>query len=121
MQLTSNFGQGHSGRPGLRWATRAIVTLAESLGMDTTAEGVETHDDLQLIRELGVSQVQGYIFGKPVGCEQNATKVGGRVEGCVMNRILMRRPLLAGGAWRAIASASQRLRSGVGTRRFQVS
>jgi len=44
---------------------RAIVTLAESLGMDTTAEGVETHDDLQLIRELGVGQVQGYIFGKP--------------------------------------------------------
>ena len=44
---------------------RAIVTLADSLGMDTTAEGVETHDDLQLIRELGVSQVQGYIFGKP--------------------------------------------------------
>ncbi|WP_324808703.1 EAL domain-containing protein [Sphingomonas sp. LY29] len=44
---------------------RAIVTLAESLDMDTTAEGVETHDDLELIRELGVSQVQGYIFGKP--------------------------------------------------------
>ena len=45
---------------------RAIVTLAETLGMDTTAEGVETHDDLNLIRELGCSQVQGYIFGKPV-------------------------------------------------------
>ncbi|MCY7397561.1 MAG: EAL domain-containing protein [Sphingomonas bacterium] len=44
---------------------RAIVTLAESLDMDTCAEGVETHDDLQLIRDLGVSQVQGYIFGKP--------------------------------------------------------
>jgi len=44
---------------------RAIVTLADSLGMDTTAEGVETHDDLALIRELGCSQVQGYIFGKP--------------------------------------------------------
>ncbi|NUS99579.1 MAG: EAL domain-containing protein [Sphingomonas sp.] len=44
---------------------RAIVTLAESLQMDTCAEGVETHDDLQLIRELGCSQVQGYIFGKP--------------------------------------------------------
>ncbi len=48
---------------------RAIVTLAESLGMDTTAEGVETHDDLALIRELGVSQVQGYIFGKPAEAE----------------------------------------------------
>jgi len=49
---------------------RAIVTLAESLDMDTTAEGVETHDDLQLIRELGVSQVQGYIFGKPAPAEE---------------------------------------------------
>ena len=48
---------------------RAIVTLAESLGMDTCAEGVETHDDLQLIRELGVSMVQGYIFGKPEPAE----------------------------------------------------
>jgi diguanylate cyclase (GGDEF)-like protein len=44
---------------------RAIVTLAETLDMDTCAEGVETHDDLQLIRELGVSMVQGYIFGQP--------------------------------------------------------
>ena len=44
---------------------RAIVTLAESLGMDTCAEGVETHDDLNLIRELGCSQIQGYIFGRP--------------------------------------------------------
>ncbi|MDQ3144905.1 MAG: EAL domain-containing protein, partial [Pseudomonadota bacterium] len=43
---------------------------AESLDMDTTAEGVETHDDLQLIRELGVSQVQGYIFGKPAPAEE---------------------------------------------------
>src|SRR4029079_3731542 len=48
---------------------RAIVTLAETLGMDTCAEGVETHDDLQLIRELGVSMIQGYIFGKPADAE----------------------------------------------------
>lgn len=45
---------------------RAIVSLAESLQMDTCAEGVETHDDLHLIRELGCSHVQGYIFGKPL-------------------------------------------------------
>jgi diguanylate cyclase (GGDEF)-like protein len=48
---------------------RAITTLAETLGMDTCAEGVETHDDLQLIRELGVSMVQGYIFGQPAPAE----------------------------------------------------
>lgn len=44
----------------------AIVTLAESLGMDTVAEGVETGDDLQLMRSLGVSEVQGYLFGQPI-------------------------------------------------------
>jgi diguanylate cyclase (GGDEF)-like protein len=52
---------------------RAIVTLAETLGMDTCAEGVETHDDLQLIRELGVSMIQGYIFGKPADAEAART------------------------------------------------
>src|SRR4029079_11925851 len=48
---------------------RAIVTLAETLGMDTCAEGVETHDHLELIRDLGVSMVQGYIFGRPSPAE----------------------------------------------------
>ncbi len=48
---------------------RAIVTLADTLGMDTCAEGVETHDDLQLMRELGVSHIQGYIFGRPSEAE----------------------------------------------------
>jgi diguanylate cyclase (GGDEF)-like protein len=49
---------------------RAIVSLAESLEMETCAEGVETHDDLALIRELGCSHVQGYIFGRPAAAEE---------------------------------------------------
>jgi diguanylate cyclase (GGDEF)-like protein len=49
---------------------RAIVSLAESLEMETCAEGVETHDDLALIRELGCSHVQGYIFGRPAAADQ---------------------------------------------------
>ena len=56
---------------------RAIVTLAESLGMETVAEGVETHDDLALIRSLGCSTVQGYIFGKPMGPEEALAHVTG--------------------------------------------
>jgi diguanylate cyclase (GGDEF)-like protein len=49
---------------------RAIVSLADSLEMETCAEGVETHDDLALIRELGCSHVQGYIFGKPAAAPE---------------------------------------------------
>jgi len=79
---------------------RAIVTLAETLGMDTCAEGVETHDDLQLIRELGVSMVQGYIFGQPQPAEparQLANSVTVEAEGFAYTREprhrLMRRAL----------------------------
>ncbi len=44
----------------------SIVSLAEALGMETTAEGVETLDELDLIRGLGCSHVQGYIYAKPL-------------------------------------------------------
>jgi diguanylate cyclase (GGDEF)-like protein len=60
---------------------RAIVSLAESLEMETCAEGVETHDDLALIRELGCSHVQGYIFGKPATDAEARTLINhSRVE-----------------------------------------
>jgi diguanylate cyclase (GGDEF)-like protein len=66
IKIDQSFVRGAASRDNRNSAIiRAIVTLADSLGMDTTAEGVETHDDLQLIRELGVNQVQGYIFGRP--------------------------------------------------------
>ena len=44
----------------------SIVSLAEALGMETTAEGVETLDELDLVRMLGCSHVQGYIYEKPL-------------------------------------------------------
>jgi diguanylate cyclase (GGDEF)-like protein len=44
----------------------AIVSLAEALGMETTAEGVETLDELDLVRALGCSHVQGYIYERPL-------------------------------------------------------
>jgi len=81
---------------------RAIVSLAESLGMDTCAEGVETHDDLQLIRELGVSQVQGYIFGRPgdaATAAEFAAQATVEAEGFAVQRearqMLMRRAITA--------------------------
>jgi diguanylate cyclase (GGDEF)-like protein len=51
---------------------RAMVGLASDLKMQTTAEGVETQDELALVRTLGCSLVQGYIFGKPMPPEEAA-------------------------------------------------
>jgi EAL domain-containing protein (putative c-di-GMP-specific phosphodiesterase class I) len=43
----------------------AIVSLADKLGMTTTAEGVETDEQLRLVRDLGCTTVQGYLIGRP--------------------------------------------------------
>ena len=45
---------------------RAVVALAKSLGMATTAEGVETEAEHHMIQELGCSKVQGFYFGRPL-------------------------------------------------------
>lgn len=45
---------------------RAVVAMAQSLEMSTTAEGVETEDEVRLVRELGCNKIQGYHFGRPV-------------------------------------------------------
>lgn len=44
---------------------RAITTLANSLGMSTIAEGVETIDQLEVLRRLGCTEAQGYYFARP--------------------------------------------------------
>ncbi|WAT18860.1 EAL domain-containing protein [Aurantiacibacter sp. MUD11] len=45
---------------------RAVVAMARSLEMSTTAEGVEDAEQAALIRELGCTKIQGYYFGRPM-------------------------------------------------------
>ena len=45
----------------------AILALARGLGVATTAEGVETEAQAEVMRELGCDQLQGFHFGRPVG------------------------------------------------------
>ena len=51
---------------------RAVTSLSSSLGMKTTAEGVETEDQLKKLKEEGCTEVQGYLFSKPVPAAQAA-------------------------------------------------
>lgn len=45
---------------------KAITGLAESLGMETTAEGVETDEQLKALREKGCTQIQGFLISEAV-------------------------------------------------------
>jgi EAL domain-containing protein (putative c-di-GMP-specific phosphodiesterase class I) len=44
----------------------AIIGLSRTLGLQTIAEGVETAEQLALLRSKGCDEVQGYFFGKPM-------------------------------------------------------
>ena len=48
---------------------RAVVAMADSLGMSTTAEGAETEEEVQMIKSLGCTKIQGYYFGRPMVAE----------------------------------------------------
>jgi diguanylate cyclase (GGDEF)-like protein len=49
------------------WAfARAIIALGKSLGLPIVAEGIETPEQLRVLRRLGCGLGQGYLFGRPV-------------------------------------------------------
>jgi EAL domain-containing protein (putative c-di-GMP-specific phosphodiesterase class I) len=48
---------------------RTIVELARVMGMDVVAEGIETHEQYMLLREMGCRFGQGYLFSRPVPAE----------------------------------------------------
>ena len=63
----------------------AIVQMAHSLGMKTIAEGVETEEQLAILREKSCDEIQGYLYSKPLPAEQFETFLrdcarGGAIE-----------------------------------------
>ncbi len=49
-----------------REIVRTVIALAATLGLDTIAEGIETEDQLQLLRKLGCDYGQGYLFSPAI-------------------------------------------------------
>ena len=45
---------------------KAVIGLGHSLGMSTTAEGIETEEQLDAVRAQGCNEVQGFLFSPPV-------------------------------------------------------
>ncbi|HEX8979240.1 MAG TPA: EAL domain-containing protein [Parasulfuritortus sp.] len=53
-----------------RAISSAIINLGQSLGLIVVAEGVETGDQLEVLRQLGCHKIQGYLLGAPVPAEE---------------------------------------------------
>jgi diguanylate cyclase (GGDEF)-like protein/PAS domain S-box-containing protein len=55
---------------------QAIVAMSGSLRLDVTAEGVETKQQLAMLRALGCNFVQGYLLGRPCNADQLGLQTG---------------------------------------------
>jgi diguanylate cyclase (GGDEF)-like protein/PAS domain S-box-containing protein len=64
-----DIGATSPGESGSAAIVRAIVTLAQKLGMRVVAEGVETEDELGFLRKLGCDLIQGFLFAKPMSAD----------------------------------------------------
>jgi len=67
IKIDRSFVQGAArSNPESLAIVRAVVAMADSLEMSTTAEGVETEEELAMVRQLGCRKIQGYLFGRPM-------------------------------------------------------
>jgi len=60
---------------GTDFIVRAVISLGASLGMTTTAEGVETEAQLARLRAEGCDEVQGFLFSRPVPIQDVAALI----------------------------------------------
>ena len=65
IKIDQSFVRELASRPDCIKIVRSIAALGASLGMTTTAEGVETPEQFEQLQAAGCDQVQGYYFGRP--------------------------------------------------------
>jgi diguanylate cyclase (GGDEF)-like protein len=72
IKIDQSFVRGMEDSQDCRAIVRAVTGLGVSLGIQTTAEGVETPEQLAHIRAEGCTQVQGYLTGRPLPAAEAA-------------------------------------------------
>lgn len=66
LKIDQSFVQGMIENPESRTIVKTMLALGKGFGIPTTAEGVETVQHLEMLRELGCDLGQGYLFSKPL-------------------------------------------------------
>ncbi len=52
---------------------QAVINIANAQNMTTTAEGIETDPQREMLRDLGCTEMQGFLFSRPLPVEQIRT------------------------------------------------
>jgi diguanylate cyclase (GGDEF)-like protein/PAS domain S-box-containing protein len=70
LKIDGSFVREAGSRPENVAIIQSIVQLAKSFRMSITAEGVETAEDFERMRDLGCDTIQGYLFGRPLAYDR---------------------------------------------------
>lgn len=66
LKIDRSFASGMEVDPGMVAITRSLVAIGRDLGMNVTAEGIETADQADRLATLGCNRGQGYFFARPM-------------------------------------------------------
>jgi diguanylate cyclase (GGDEF)-like protein len=83
IKIDKSFTRDMTNRTDCAAIISAVLALAHSMNIETTAEGVETQDQLRILRMAGVSTIQGYLIQKPAVASQlnfDVYEIAGAVE-----------------------------------------
>lgn len=75
IKIDGSFVKNAVSRPESAAVVKAVADLGKRLGVTTVAEGVETQEQLDRVREEGCAEFQGYLFGRPAPSEKDAPVV----------------------------------------------
>jgi diguanylate cyclase (GGDEF)-like protein len=70
IKIDRSFIAGLADKKESRAIVRAVSDLAQNLSMEVTAEGVETDQQLEQVKLLGCTEMQGYLFSRPMPAEE---------------------------------------------------
>ena len=76
IKIDQSFVRGMSSSKDCVAIVRAIAGLASTLGVSTTAEGVETEEQRERVRHEGCTNIQGYLVSRPVPASETAGLIG---------------------------------------------
>lgn len=70
LKIDQSFTRDMTTNPGNRTIVESMVAMAHKLGLRVIAEGIETEDQVTLLRELDCDFAQGYLFSRPLPPEE---------------------------------------------------
>ena len=76
LKIDRSFVKGLGLKPESERICKAIIDLAEALGIGAIAEGVETATQARMLQEMGCRYAQGFLFSPPVSAAEIVNKLG---------------------------------------------